>query len=327
MLNNIERLRTLRSAMPVLRIKISACMSNGFAIVIATISGWFGPDAADRVINYMIVADIATIMRNMTRSLPSWLAPVVEQLELDQPAVVSTADIRVMLDELGIAASARDVARRLRERGWLLLTGVRGVYEFAPGANAGPFGTGDPFRLVTAVLAGRPASGVAVALGSAVWAHGMTDRAPDKVEVAFPSDERVPASIRSLARVVTFDGRAAYEVRKGVPVHSLAAVLVHMASKPRVVRSWGAVVDWLPDVASAVDLAAIEEELVDRPESVRRRVGYLLQGVRPDIAVHLRGSSTAKIWFGSRGPLIRNSEPWAVADTVLPFDPAQLVHE
>jgi hypothetical protein len=52
-------------------------------------------------------------------------------------------------------------------------------------------------------------------------------------------------------------------------------------------------------------------------------MGYLLQGLRPDIAGRITGPST-KTWFGPRRTVIRHDSRWQVADTLLPFDPRTL---
>lgn len=273
------------------------------------------------------MADTTIMMSNMTRSIPAWLAPVVEQLELDQPSTVTVAELREILASIGSSARAADVARRLRERGWLLPTGVRGVYEFAPGSHAGAIGRADPFQVVRATLAAQPGSPIVVALGSAAWVHGLADRAPDILEVALPSTGRLPAAIRKNARSLVFDAQLESENLKGVPTQSLATMLVHMAAKPRDVRSWSAAAEWLHHAAAEAGDERMAFELEGRPEAVGRRLGYLLQGVHPEFAAQLRGSSAGKVWFGQRGKLRRNNEEWGIADTVLPFDPRALKPE
>jgi len=62
---------------------------------------------------------------------------------------------------------------------------------------------------------------------------------------------------------------------------------------------------------------------------VRVRLAYLLHGVSPELADRLLppeegGRSAAKVWFGPRTSLKRHSSRFAVADTLLPFDPASL---
>jgi hypothetical protein len=60
-----------------------------------------------------------------------------------------------------------------------------------------------------------------------------------------------------------------------------------------------------------------------RPATVSGRAGYLLQGLRPDIAARIAGPKT-KTWFGRRRKIVRHDNRWQVADTLLPFDPRTL---
>lgn len=76
----------------------------------------------------------------MTRSLPAALSPVVAALELDQIELVDTSTLTDLIEQTGVETPINVVVQRLSGRGWLLPTGVRGVYEFAPGSHAGPFG-------------------------------------------------------------------------------------------------------------------------------------------------------------------------------------------
>ena len=80
----------------------------------------------------------------MARSLSPTLASVVEDLELDQTVVVTAELLREIVARHQLGTSPKVVAARLRQAGWLLPTGRRGVREFAPGAHAGPIGHGDP---------------------------------------------------------------------------------------------------------------------------------------------------------------------------------------
>jgi len=89
----------------------------------------------------------------MTRTIPHSLAPVLEQLELYQADLVTTARLDELVRTAGIRTATRTVATRLRERGWLLPTGQRGVWEFAPAAVAGAYSRGGHTRLLRSVLA------------------------------------------------------------------------------------------------------------------------------------------------------------------------------
>src|ERR1700739_485217 len=111
-----------------------------------------------------------------SRSLSRQLAPLVAELELRQPVLVSLQELGALAEEVGLRTPAKVVAARLRATGWLLPTGQRGIYEFAPGAHAGPYGHGDPFiDLRAAVSAGHS---LAVALQSALWLYGPAELWP-----------------------------------------------------------------------------------------------------------------------------------------------------
>lgn len=263
----------------------------------------------------------------MTRSLSPVLAAVVESLELEQPRLVTMGQVRSLVERHGIGSDPKLVALRLRRQGWLLDTGVRGVWEFAPGAHAGPYGHGDPLGGVKAFRLQHPRVSVAVALSTAAWAHGQADRVPSRVEVAVPLSVRTPATLSAVARVTRFEARLPLVEVKGAGVHRPESVLVHMAQRPGDVRSWISAAEWLPEVAAAADQEAVAEELAGRPAATRSRLGYLLQTLRPDIALPLAPTTANKVWFGPRGPLLRHSQRWHVADTLLPFDPASLTPE
>jgi Transcriptional regulator, AbiEi antitoxin len=66
---------------------------------------------------------------DMTRTIPRSLAPVLEQPELYQADLATTARLDDLIRAAGIHTATRTVATRLRERGWLLPTGQRGVWE------------------------------------------------------------------------------------------------------------------------------------------------------------------------------------------------------
>jgi hypothetical protein len=62
-----------------------------------------------------------------------------------------------------------------------------------------------------------------------------------------------------------------------------------MAVSPAHVRSWVSAIEWLPDVAAEASAGDVLAELRDRPATVTARLGYLLQGLRPDIAGQITG--------------------------------------
>jgi hypothetical protein len=254
----------------------------------------------------------------VTRSIPPSLAPVVEELELAAADLVTSGQLDEIVRAAGIRSTTRTVAARLRERGWLLPTGQRGVWEFAPGAVAGPYSRGGHTRLLRSVLA-RAEIACGLTFQAAAWANGLADRAPARVEVAAATAQdsrRLPDELD----VSVFAPRLGYITAKDVPVLRPDSILAHMAASPSRVRSWASAAEWLPDVAAEATATGVIAELRERPTTVAARIGYLLQGLRPDIAEQITGPST-KTWFGPRGTVIRHDNRWQIADTLLPFDP------
>ena len=257
----------------------------------------------------------------MTRTIPSSLAPVLEQLELEQADLVTMARLNELVHLAGIGTETRTVAARLRERGWLLPTGQRGVWEFVPAAVAGAYTRGGPTMLLRAALA-RTDVKCGLTFQAAAWALGLADRAPARVEVA-AADDRAAARLPGALDVSVFAPRLPYGTSKAVPVLQPASVLTHMAASPSRVRSWASALEWLPDIAAEATADGLLTELDPRADTVSARLGYLLQGLRPDIAAQVTGPAT-KTWFGPRRKVIRHDSRWQVADTLLPFDPRHL---
>jgi len=254
----------------------------------------------------------------VTRTIPPSLAPILEQLELNGDELVTTERLDELVRATGIDTPTRVVAARLRDRGWLLTTGQRGVWEFAPAAVAGPFSRGGPTRLLRSLLARRNVT-CGLTFQAAAWAIGAADRAPMRIEVAVANQRDVRWMPDGLD-VSIFDPQLPYRTAKGVPTLQPASVLTHMATTPARVRSWSSAAEWLPDIAAEITIADALTELGGRPATVGARLGYLLQGLRPDVAEQITRPST-KTWFGPRRKLVRNDERWKIADTILPFDP------
>lgn len=261
----------------------------------------------------------------MTRTIPPSMGGILEELELEQPTLVTSDHLARLVAQYGVQTPTRMVAARLRERGWLLPTGRRGVWEFAPAAVAGAYSRNDPVQPLRAFLTERPEARCALTFQAAAWAYGFADRAPAHLEVAAASGVLVRQLPAALAGVV-FDPRLEYRTLRAVPVLAEESVIVHMTARPSAVRSWASAVEWLPEMAHVLALGRMERELADRPLSVRARTGYLLQGMRPDLAAALWSATpvAGKTWFGPRGKLRRHDATWQIADTLLPFDPRTL---
>ncbi|PRY27994.1 type IV toxin-antitoxin system AbiEi family antitoxin [Pseudosporangium ferrugineum] len=261
----------------------------------------------------------------MTRTIPPSMGGVLEDLELEQPTLVTIEQLAQLVERHGLRTPTRIVAARLRERGWLLPTGQRGVWEFAPAATAGAYSRNDPLTPLRAFLAQRPTARCALAFQTAAWAHGFADRVPAHIEIAAGTTE-LARQLPSRVSVSVFTPRLPYRELRGVPVLAVESVLVHMTTKPGAVRSWTSALEWLPELTSELSWQPLALELTDRPAATRARTGYLLQAMRPDLATAIRhlGALGGKTWFGPRGHLLRHDNAWQIADTSLPFDPRTL---
>ncbi|MGL5829236.1 MAG: type IV toxin-antitoxin system AbiEi family antitoxin [Angustibacter sp.] len=160
-------------------------------------------------------------------------------------------------------------------------------------------------------------------LPAAAWAHDLADRAPFRLEVAAASAREARKLSTKALDVSVFTPVLPYVTRNAVPVLQPVSILTHMASHPGVVRSWNSALKWLPDLAGEATVGDILTELKPRPATVIARLGYLLQGLRPDLAEQLARPGT-KTWFGPRRAIIRHDNRWQIADTLLPFDPRNL---
>jgi hypothetical protein len=260
----------------------------------------------------------------VTRSIPAQYAPVVEALELDGAVVVTTEELRGLLHDAGVATEATVAIARLAEHGWLLPTGVRGAWEFAPGSHAGPFSHGDPFLTLQAQLAVTPDVDARVGLASALWLAGLVDRTPDRHVVTLGKGMRVPAALKRTYNATTFNAATAPDRVRGVPVCSPATVLVHLAESPTAVANWGLVLDGLGGLVDVADRDALRIELAGRTNATLARLAYLLFPFDPDfVETSIDLADHGVVWFGPRRTLRRTDSRWNIADTILPRSPTE----
>jgi AbiEi antitoxin C-terminal domain len=256
------------------------------------------------------------------RPLTPGLVPVVEALRPEQGRLVTLDMIEDARRRAGVATRAVVIASRLRSRGWLLPTKHRGVYEFAPAADPGRPARSDSLLALEAALLRRPELRAALTFRSAAWALGVSDAPPARLELAVPDAHQVIA-LSQVARGFLF--RPALDPVRvdGVPVPVLApeSVLVHLAAKPGDVRYWSTALGWLPRLAALVRPDRLGAELAGRNRPVSVRLGYLLSGVRPELAADLRPAIGARVPFGTRGRARRVDPTWHVVDRLLPLSP------
>lgn len=220
------------------------------------------------------------------RDIPSTLAPLLELLELEQPQVVTTADVRTMAAKAGVDWPVDLVVRRLRERGWLLDLQTRGAWEFAPAARAGALGAGDPMIELRAVLRKNPDAPLAVGAESAAYRLGLSSRRPGREVIGAPKEARLPRALRQF-RIARWTPRHV-DRRDGLPVWTVEALLAFMASQPASYHDWPNVGEWIAAAADGVTVDDLRAELSGRSRPAWARAAYLLdRGGRPDLASQL----------------------------------------
>lgn len=203
------------------------------------------------------------------------LAPLLELLELEQPRVVTTAQLGDLARQAGLGTPVEIVIRRLRERGWLLPLATKGVWEFAPAARAGAFGSGDPLIELRAVLARDPEAPYSVAAESSAYLLALASRRPDVECIGAPPGARPSKALRAY-RLVRCSPASPLADRDGLPVWSVETLLAFMASKPSGYHDWPNVGEWLALAARRADPEAMAAELADRPAAAWFRAAYLL---------------------------------------------------
>jgi predicted transcriptional regulator of viral defense system len=259
----------------------------------------------------------------LTRTLPSTLAPVVETLELDAPQVVTTTELRALITEAKIRTDPYVTIHRLAEHGWLLPTGVRGVWEFAPAAHGGPIGHADPFLVLRAQLAATPGLDVRLALESALWQHGIADRVPGRHVVAVPSKNDAPTALRRAYTLSWFRSRLPAARIGGLPIAAAETTLVQLAHAPSAVTNWGLILNCLADLVAVVDHDQVRDEAVARSNATLARLAYLTAPFSEALATSLAVEDQGTVWFGPRTQVRRTDARWNIADTILPRAPAE----
>ena len=153
---------------------------------------------------------------------------------------------------------------------------------------------------------------------------GLADRVPATVEVAISAGAHaaVPEGVSACSYRTTLPPRRA----KGALSLSPEAVVVQMAERPSSVRSWASAAEWLPDIMAEMSADAALTELEGKSAATAQRTGYLLQGVRPDIAdARFEARKPRFVARFGQGSTIRSSVRWMVADADLPWDPEKLL--
>ncbi len=252
------------------------------------------------------------------RTIPLGLAPLLEILELEQPRVVTAAQLARWAQEAGARWPADLLVRRLRERGWLLDLTTKGVWEFAPASRAGALGSGDPLIELRATLARDPSAPFVAAAESAAYLLGLATHRPDPDVISAPEGARLPKALKTL-RIVRWRPACDLVMRDGLPTWSLPTLLAFMGTRPGAYHDWINVDEWLGPAARQVTAADLARELKDRPRSAWARTAYLVDaGGQEEAASALLSQAPpgkGPYYLGHRGGG-RFSRPFEVVDTV-----------
>ena len=254
------------------------------------------------------------------RTIPPAVAAVLEQLELDQPLVVSSEDLKRAIATTESKTTIRYLVEELTNGGWLLPLRTRGYWEFAPAARAGAIDAGDPHIELRATLQKRPDLPVELAAESAAWLLGLSTRSPNRHVISAPPGLRLPPAL-SEYRVVRFIPALDVKDRDGLPIWQVPTLLVAMSHRPASYHDWPNVGDWLTQATKEVSEDDVRAELAGKPRSTWMRLAYLLdRGGDSDLASALKTDAPAghgPYYLGRRGQRGRYSSKFDVIDSAL----------
>ncbi len=262
-----------------------------------------------------------TVKSASGRSVPASAAPILEDLELRQPKVVTKALLAEIASQRQVRLSADEVAHRLQRHGWLLPLRTRGAWEFAPASRAGAIDSGDRLIELRATLLRRPDFQAAVAYESAAWLHGFARRVPTRDVLAIPPGVLPPPALRHF-RITRQWGKLDPVTNDALPVWRIETLIVLMANYPMGYKAWPTVSEWLPEAVSRVSADLILRELTSRRKATWARVGYVLEVAgRRDLADQLfkinepagRGPS----YLGPRRAHGKFNKRWDLVDSIL----------
>ncbi len=206
------------------------------------------------------------------RSIPGWLASIVQEFELNAQALVTVEDVLCARPDLSRPVARRALAELVR-RGWLRPLGVRGTYEFIPGAAAGPYPSSDPWLVLRAEIKRRPGLGH-VGATSAAWLHGYAQRSPTPHIIVMTPDVHVPRPLVAAYQVLRTTPAPAHACIDGLPVPTAPELVAEVAQlAPRLALD--AAQGWLRRLFADTTPEAVAETLVDRGPATRARAGYI----------------------------------------------------
>lgn len=243
----------------------------------------------------------------VTRSIPTSVAKIVQQLELDGDLLVTVGRLAEVMADAGLShhgTEVRALAYDLQRNGWLGPLRTRGAWEFLPGARGGAYGSGDRFIEFRAQQAVDPDWGGVLAMESAASVLGLAQRLPSKEVVALPAHTRLP-------KALAHDWRA---VHVAIPIRGLASVdelkswnleglVLGIAARPSGYEDVAGLGQWLPEAIQRVDVDALISMLQDVKPATRQRTAYILGAAGGDaarMAILASYPPRETVWLGPR---------------------------
>ena len=236
---------------------------------------------------------------------PPDLAPIVEDLCGRNVQVVT-------LDDLAAYDTGREpkqVARRLREQGWLFPLPVQGAWGVSTAISPS---SSDGFMVLRARLRAKPTTPVCVGGRSAAQIRGWLRR-PTVPTISYFGTHRPPACLAQY-HVERWRHQIPLDEIDGLPVWKPETLLAHMSAHPGRFP-WSDIAEWLWELCDPVNHDLLAAELAGHPTAVWARAAYLLHrgertGIAENLIEHVDVREGGPHYFGRRVARIDDRSPW-----------------
>ena len=202
------------------------------------------------------------------------MVPALNAIWYSRKCVVTLLD----LEAVSGGIPAPQIARTLRERGWLHPLRARGAWRVAHGGSDPDTGRIAMYRTVgfeelLARLSTHPDTPAAIA-GCSVMEVAQWLKRPTGLTIAMPPGVAVPRCLRDFG-VLRWKPQTPLDAVDGLPVWTPAILVAYMSAHPARL-SFEDVGEWLPILCEHVDLDALRGELDGRPRSVWMKAAFVM---------------------------------------------------
>ena len=249
---------------------------------------------------------------------PADLVPVVNDLYARNAEVATLDD----LASFGLGRSPEQIARALRDRGWLYPLSVNGAWGVSTGFPAPQMGW---FVSLRARLMVEPATPACIGGKSVAQVRGWLRR-PTAPAIGFAGRGRPPRCLAEYS-ALRWQPRIPLDTVHGLPLWKPETLVAFMGARPSLFP-WTDIAEWLWELCEAIDPELVAAELGGRPAAAWARTAYLLdRGENPRAATALtaRGPRPGggPHYFGRRIPAFDDRFPhlprWSPAFNVVDF--------